>query len=77
MAIFQSDVVWGFNIHQFEIMEQETGLLWLCGLGLATKCMSHVTSVYLVSFYFINHSVLNVMKVFLSLQVCFLMSLEL
>lgn len=50
-------------------MERETtGWPWRSGLGLATKCMSKVTSVHLKSFY--------LTKLFLPLQVCFLMSLE-
>lgn len=66
-----NDLIWGFNVHQLKIIKHKTtGWLWLSRLGLATKCISSMTSVYLVSFCFNNYLILNLMKVFLSLQVC-------
>lgn len=61
-----------FNIHQLKVMGYDTtGWLWQSGLGLVTKFMSIVDSVYLVSFYFSNYLILYLMKAFLSLQSVF------
>lgn len=76
MTIFQMIDV-GFNIHPLTIMGHETTCwLPLSSLGLASTWVCRVTSVYLVSFYFNSYLILNLTKAFLSLQACFLMSLE-
>lgn len=62
------------NLHQLKIMEHGNSFDSL-GQGLAIKYMFRVTSVYFVSFNFYSSLVLSVTKVFLSLQVCSLMSL--
>lgn len=63
-------MIWRSDLHQLKIMEHGTGS------GLAIKYMFRVPSVYFVPFNFYNSLIPSVTKVFLSLQVCFLMSLS-